>query len=202
MTDIILNRPNFLGSEVGLVTKTISVPADFNTYVIENGRKIVTAGTYISTPMKGFLFVDADITDGPAVRPLMTGGYYIDAKLPATAASVASTLAAQGLYAFEEGTVTRPDFGSSSALIVLTAPTGTATLGAISWTKINGATKYEVYVANEAGDKVYVADAAQAATPSHTVEANGDYYLKAIGDNVYNVDSAFSTKIVVSGLTE
>lgn len=200
MTDIILNRPNFLGSEVGLVTKTISVPANFDSPVVENGRKIVKAGTYISTPMKGFLFVDADITDGAAIRPLMIGGYYIDAKLPATAASVASDLAEQGLYAFAEGTVTRPDFGSASALSVLTEPTGTAVAGAISWTKINGATKYEVYVANEAGDKVYVADAAQAASPTYTVEANGSYYLKAIGDNVYSVDSKFSTAVVVSGL--
>ena len=44
MENYVLNRPNFLGSEVGLVLKTITVPASASGAVTENGRKIVKAG--------------------------------------------------------------------------------------------------------------------------------------------------------------
>lgn len=108
--DVIVSRPNFLGSEVGLVLKTVTVPTSATT-VEENGRKIVKAGSYFATPYKGLLFEDIDITDGARVGSLMIGGRYIDAKLPASVATHATDLAAQGLYAIAEGEVVRPDFG-------------------------------------------------------------------------------------------
>ena len=111
MTEIILNRPNFLGSAKNLILKTVSIPTDFETYVTENGRKIVKAGTYVSSPFKGLLFADADITDGAVIKPIMFAGYYINANLPASVSSVANTLAGQGLFAFVEGATTRPNFG-------------------------------------------------------------------------------------------
>lgn len=108
--DVIVNRPNFLGSEVGLVLKTVTVPTSA-TSVVENGRTIVKAGSYFTSPYKGLLFEDIDITDGARIGSLMIGGYYIDAKLPSSVAANATALEAQGLHAIVEGDVERPDFG-------------------------------------------------------------------------------------------
>jgi hypothetical protein len=114
MTNGLYNKPSWLGSFVGLVTKTIQVPADFATYVTEkdvNGveHKIVKSGTYISTPYKGLLLNDVDITAGASgAEALVVRGSYIDANLPSSAVAVASDLAAQGLYAFTYGDTTRP----------------------------------------------------------------------------------------------
>lgn len=112
MENYVLNRPNFLGSEVGLVLKTITVPASATGAVTENGRKIVKAGSIFVTPYAGLLFNDVDITDGDRIGSLMIRGSYIDAKLPATAAAKAEDFAKQGLYAIVEGAVVRPDFGT------------------------------------------------------------------------------------------
>lgn len=109
-----LNRPNWLGSAVGLVLKSISIPANFATTVTENNRTIVQSGTIYAEDggLLGLVYGDVDITDGAAKASLMIRGSYINANLPATAASVAEDFAAQGLYAFDEGSVTRPNFGS------------------------------------------------------------------------------------------
>lgn len=112
--DITINRPNFLGSEVGLVLKTIELPSTFATYVTEDSRKIVKAGTIVTTPYYGLVFQDIDITNGDAEAPLMIGGYYINANLPATAAAYVTEFAKTGLFPFVEGTVTRPDYGVNS----------------------------------------------------------------------------------------
>lgn len=112
MENYVLNSPNFLGSEVGLVLKTITVPASAPGAVTENGRKIVKAGSIFATPYAGLLFNDVDITDGDRIGSLMVRGSYIDAKLPATAAAKAEDFAKQGLYAIVEGAVVRPDFGT------------------------------------------------------------------------------------------
>ena len=50
MENYVLNRPNFLGSEVGLVLKTITVPSTENGAVTENGRKIFKSGSIFATP--------------------------------------------------------------------------------------------------------------------------------------------------------
>ena len=85
-----LNRPNWLGSEVGLVLKTATVSSTSGTPVTENGRKILKSGTVITDTAlgKGLLFNDADVTDGAVVKSIMVGGYYIDSKLPATAGAL------------------------------------------------------------------------------------------------------------------
>lgn len=113
--DITLNRKNFIGSEVGLLTKTIELPSSFATYVVENGRKVVKAGTIVTTPYYGLVFQDADITDGDAITDVMVGGYYIDANLPATAAAYVTNFAAHGLFPIAEGEVVRPDYGVNEA---------------------------------------------------------------------------------------
>ncbi len=123
MADIILNRPNWLGSAERLVRKTVQVPADYSDYVTKvdacgNERKIVPSGSYLTTPYKGLLFNDVDITNGAREGSLVIGGYYIDAKLPKTVAAHAADLAAQGLHAIVEGATTRPDFGSVLPLAI------------------------------------------------------------------------------------
>lgn len=92
----------WLGSEVGLVKKTVTVPTSA-TAVTENGRKIVKSGTLITdaTLGKGLLFNDVDITDGARVASMVIRGSYIDANLPVSVASSATDLASQGLYAIE-----------------------------------------------------------------------------------------------------
>ena len=113
MADIILNGPNWLGSEVGLVRKTITVST--SSAVVENGRNVVKSGTYITDAVYGggLLWDDVDVTNGPDEGSLMIGGYYIDAKLPASVATNATTLEAKGLHAIELPTTTRPEFGGN-----------------------------------------------------------------------------------------
>ena len=92
----------WLGSEVGMVLKTATIPTSA-TSVTENGRKIVKSGTLINDTKlgKGLLFNDVDVTDGARVASIMIRGSQIDANRPATVASSATELAAQGLYAVE-----------------------------------------------------------------------------------------------------
>lgn len=99
MAEVILNRPNWLGSAVGLVRKTTTVSSSSGATVTENGRTIIKSGTVITDPTlgKGLLWNDADVTDGAVVKSIMIRGSYIDSKLPATAGD----LSAQGLYAIE-----------------------------------------------------------------------------------------------------
>lgn len=90
---------NWLGSEVGRVVKTATIPTTAP-FVTENGRKIVKSGTLITdaTLGKGFVVNDADITDGARVGSLMIRGNYIDANLPTSVSASAEDLAKQGLY--------------------------------------------------------------------------------------------------------
>lgn len=98
-----LNRPNWLGSEVGMVLKTATVSSTSGATVTENGRTILKSGTLITDTAlgKGLLYNDADVTDGAVVKSIMVGGYYIDSKLPASVSTSASDLTAKGLYAIE-----------------------------------------------------------------------------------------------------
>ncbi len=100
---VTLNRPNWLGSEVGRVLKTVTVTDASGTTDTENGRKILKSGTLINDTTLGYglLYNDADVTDGARVTSMMIRGTYIDSKLPASVATTATTLAAQGLYAIE-----------------------------------------------------------------------------------------------------
>ncbi len=98
-----LNRPNWLGSEVGMVLKTTTISSTSGATVTENGRTIIKSGTLINDTAlgNGLLFNDADVTDGAVIKSIMIRGSYIDSKLPSTVAASASDLAAQGLYAIE-----------------------------------------------------------------------------------------------------
>lgn len=190
----IINRPNWLASEVGRVVKTITVPST-TAYVVENNRKIVKSGTIFTTPYYGLLYNDADITDGNAEGSLMVGGYYIDAKLPATAASYKTNFAAQGLFPLEEGDVTRPDFGTVFSAPALTIGSlSAAGSGKITWTKVENAVGYAIYESStQNGSYTLVSEIAQTESPSHTGTATKYYKVKALGDNIYYSNSALST---------
>jgi hypothetical protein len=197
MNEVILNKPNWLGSEVGLTLKTCTIPADFATTVIKNGRTIVESGTIFSdaaTGQKGLVFGDYDITDGAVIGSIMIGGRYIDDKLPATAASVANDFIAQGLYACSESAAVRPDFGSTGieqlATPVLTNDAGNSK---VTWVAIAGALRYDVRVDGVIVDSVL---------PSETLEFSyaditGSITVQAIGDNLYYTDSDESTPVVI-----
>lgn len=197
MNEVILNKPNWLGSEVGLTLKTCTIPADFATTVIENGRTIVESGTIFVdavTGQKGLVFGDYDITDGPVIASIMIGGRYIDEKLPASAAAVEEDFIAQGLYACSEPEVVRPNFGSTG-IEQLDAPVLTNVEGSskVTWVAIDGALCYNVLVDGAIVESVW---------PDETLEFSyaditGSITVQAIGDNLYYTDSDESTPVVI-----
>lgn len=96
-----LNRPNWLGSEVGMVLKTITVSSTSGATSTENGRTIIKSGTLINDSALGkvLLYNDADVTDGAVVKSALFAGYYIDSKLPVSVSASKADLAAHGLFA-------------------------------------------------------------------------------------------------------
>lgn len=133
MATITVNRPNFLASEVGLITKTAGADASTNSSIVTTetdqygvAHSIIKAGAlYNSTDVKGIVFQDVDVTGSTATTkvaiPVMVAGHYIPSALPVAPSDPAgspatggttpslSTLEAQGLHAqtWLNGTVTR-----------------------------------------------------------------------------------------------
>lgn len=98
MAEITLNRPNWLGSEVGMVLKTTTIKkAD------HSSDTLVKSGTLITDTNlgKGLLFNDVDVSDGDRVASIMIRGSYINEKLPTDISSSAEDLIKQGLYAIK-----------------------------------------------------------------------------------------------------
>lgn len=112
---ITLSRPNFLASEVGLRTITYTFNSSFEGAEVENGRKLIKAGTIYpanDASAKGIVFQDVDITDGDAQEALMVGGVYLADKLSAVVAGEAKTVfQAQGLFEQSSPTVSVPTDG-------------------------------------------------------------------------------------------
>lgn len=115
---IILNRPNFLASEEGLVPITYTFAGTFATPVIEDGRKYIKAGTIYpanDATAKGIVFEDVDITEGDKPGALMIAGRYLTDRLSATVdAKALAVFQAQGLFAQENPTNTLPSDGTLS----------------------------------------------------------------------------------------
>ena len=96
--------PNWLGSEIGLVRKTVTVMASSGIPVTENDRKILKSGSLINDKDLGYglLWNDADVTDeGGKVASIMIRGTYIDKALPVSVSDKAKELAKRGLYSIE-----------------------------------------------------------------------------------------------------
>lgn len=106
--EVKLNRPNWLGSSVGIVLKSATVKDSSGTYVLENGRKMLKSGTLINDTVLGYglLFDDCDVTDGAREASLMVAGFYIDKNLPSTTAAQKTTLEEKGLHAIDLGDTT------------------------------------------------------------------------------------------------
>lgn len=199
MNEVILNKPNWLGSEVGLTLKTFTIPADFSPTVIRNGRTIVESGTIFeddNTEQKGLVFGDYDITDGPVLACIMIGGRYIDEKLPESATAFADYFIAQGLYAWSESEVVRPNFGSNG-IAQLAAPVLTNVAGdsKVTWGAIAGALRYDVRVDDEVVKSVLPDEILEFSYASIT--GTFSITVQAIGDNLYYTDSDESRPVVI-----
>ncbi len=201
MNEVIFNKPNWLGSEVGLTLKTFTIPADFATTVIENGRTIVESGTIFVdavTGQKGLVFGDYDITDGPVLACIMIGGRYIDEKLPASATSVKNDFIAQGLYAYSESEVVRPAFGSTGiAQLAKPVLTNDAVSSKVTWVAIAGALRYDVRVNGEIVESVLPGETLEFSYAGRTGSIT--ITVQAIGDNLYYTDSDESTPVEITG---
>lgn len=93
----------WLGSDEGMVLKTVTVPQGYSAGVTENGRTIVKSGTLINDTVQGYglLFNDVDVTDGNRVASMMVAGFYVDEFLPVSVSTNATALAERGLHALK-----------------------------------------------------------------------------------------------------
>lgn len=82
-TEIGTAIPNFLDSEVGLVTKTAQIPQSMGQ--TDGDRKTVFAGTVF--PATGIVFQDVDVTDGDAIGSVMVAGRVISDRVNAASAA-------------------------------------------------------------------------------------------------------------------
>lgn len=186
---------NWLGSEVGFLSKTIQVD-DTATTVEEDGRKIVKSGTIFTAPFYGLLLNDIDVTDGAKPAGLMIRGSYIDANLPVSASAYATNFEKQGLYAIVEPKTTRPDFGTIAEIAPITAPNVNDANGTLSWSSIPNAVGYAIYKSSsQNGSYEFVAEVD---TTSYAAKTVGYYKVKALGDNINHGDSEFSTAVNVT----
>lgn len=115
MKEVILNRPNFLASEVGLRTITYTFAKTNASVVVEGDRKVIKAGTIYpknDATALGIVFQDVDVTDGDKPEALMVGGVYLKDKLVATPSAEAKAIfVAQGLFEQASPSVVLPDDG-------------------------------------------------------------------------------------------
>ncbi len=82
-------RPNFLASEIGLVTKTYQIPETMG--VADGTRKIVPAGTPFPSndaSAVGIVFTDTDVTGGDAAGSVMVAGRVLKERLNVDEAAV------------------------------------------------------------------------------------------------------------------
>lgn len=86
-TEIGTAIPNFLDSEVGLVTKTAQIPQSMGQ--TDGDRKTVFAGTMFpanTSAVTGIVFQDVDVTDGDAIGSVMVAGRVISDRVNAASA--------------------------------------------------------------------------------------------------------------------
>ena len=109
-SEILRATPNWLASEVGIITQTAmsdsaSVSAD------ENGNKIIKSGTVIKKggTVIGLLYgMDVDVTDGDELIPILVAGRVYENRLPETITENKTTLQALGIVFENCPDVTRP----------------------------------------------------------------------------------------------
>ena len=96
---------NILGSEIGLITKTVQVASE-GVQANADGEKIVPMGTVYpanDATAKGIIFEDVNVTEGDRVASLIVAGRVLQNRLPATVADAAKpVLAALGIVLVDE----------------------------------------------------------------------------------------------------
>lgn len=94
-------RPNFLASEVGLITKTVNV-VDTGVVADADGFKTIKAGTVWpanDATAKGIIFDDVDVTNGTHAGSLIIAGRVFGNRLHTAPDALAITpLEANGLF--------------------------------------------------------------------------------------------------------
>lgn len=104
--------PNFLESEVGLITKTWKFDTSTAVTTEDDGTKYVPAGTIYPSndgSAKGVVFEDVDVTHGEAIGSLIVAGRLYDDRLPAKIETETAEplLLKQGLYFIDAPETTR-----------------------------------------------------------------------------------------------
>lgn len=100
-------RPNFLESEIGLITKTHSIPASMG--IADGAQKIVKAGTPFpanTADAIGIVFTDTDVTYGDMEGSVMVAGRVLKDRLTVADAAI-TALETKGLYFVKAPDVTR-----------------------------------------------------------------------------------------------
>lgn len=94
-------KPNFLASEVGLITKTYEI-SDTGVSAGPDGRKIVKAGTVYPKndgTAVGIVFKDIDVTYGPRDGAVIIAGrVYKNRIKPAVESAAVPVLEKRGIY--------------------------------------------------------------------------------------------------------
>lgn len=97
--------PNWLASEVGIITKTAMLTNAMGSDV--DGKKIVKSGSvFTGSGLKGLVFGDADVTDGDIEFAVLVAGRVYENRLPATI-SDKTDLEASGIVFVNAPEVTR-----------------------------------------------------------------------------------------------
>ena len=106
MTEVKVNRPPFVNSEVGLKLETHKVTGA-SSLGTKGSDNIVPAGSLYkdaTNKVFGFVLEDVDVSGGAKSVSIMTGGYYNIDKLPETLSSSDETLlASHGLFSRKRG---------------------------------------------------------------------------------------------------
>lgn len=97
--------PNWLASEVGMITKTALLTTSMGETV--GDKKIVKSGSvFTGTGVKGLVFGDADVTNGDIEFAVLVAGRVYENRLPAEIEDK-STLEASGIVFVTAPEVTR-----------------------------------------------------------------------------------------------
>ena len=97
--------PNWLASEVGMITKTVLLTSSMGETV--GDKKIVKSGSvFTASGIKGLVYGDADVTNGDIEFAVLVAGRVYENRLPATI-SDKTDLVASGIVFVNAPEVTR-----------------------------------------------------------------------------------------------
>lgn len=104
------SKPNFLESEIGLITKTRQLPQAMGT--ADGQYKTVFAGTVFPADdgtATGIVFQDADVTDGDAAGSVLVAGRVLKDRLTVSDEAVKALIPLGIVFVDDEGKVYVPE---------------------------------------------------------------------------------------------